>query len=293
MLASAMPLQETTALNDIAHNKTVGLLGDKDNNQLRNTANKVAAPFSKSIRSVPLAKTPAHILQTYLLPSLETLDRRIELTVIFDLDETLVSNRRMDLPSAILRPYALHMLNAMRQIAGLEIVLWTASTKETAAPVVHQLHERGIVFDELIFRNDAWFTEPVHTKDLRLLGRDMNRVVVFDNAANCVKLNTGNAVLVEDFMGSTDPQGRHDGSLVNLYYIVDILVNNCVLGNSVQETLATLAVEGQLCRNIYYQLPEAWAGANLRETAPLMVPPHGKYVRAGFISAAPLEHWTI
>lgn len=295
MLASSMPLQETTALNDIAYNKAAGaatttttLLSDKDNNQIPQQK-----PLIGKNRIVANVAPSVALFRSYLLPPLESLARRPELTVIFDLDETLVSNRRMDLPNAILRPYALHMLNAMRQIPGLEIVLWTASTKETAAPVVHQLHERGVVFDELIFRSDAWFTEPVHTKDLRLLGRDMNRVVVFDNAANCVKLNTNNAVLVEDFMGTPDTHGRHDGSLVNLYYIVDILVNNCTIGHSVQETLSTLATEGQLCRNIFYQLPEAWNGVNLRDTAPLMVPPHGKYVRASFISAAPLEHWTI
>ena len=68
-----------------------------------------------------------------------------------------------------------------------------------------QLSAQGSVFHDVIFRNDAWFTEPYHAKDLRLLGRNMDRVVIFDNAPNCCKINKAHSVLVEDFTGYYNP----------------------------------------------------------------------------------------
>lgn len=277
-----IPLRETTDTNN------------RLNTIQKNGQKTVITKPSSAVRLSPtpqgVAWTP--LVQRSLLRHIDSLAEKPLLTVVFDLDETLVSNRRSDLPEAILRPYVLHVLNAMRQMKGVEIVLWTASTKETGAPVVRQLQERGSIFDDVIYRDERWFTEPIHTKDLRLLGRDINRVVVFDNAPNCVKLNTSNAVLIEDFNGTTDAD-RHDGSLVNLYYIVDFLLSNSARGHSVQDTLRQLGGEGQLCHEVLLKLPETWRNANLSDVAPLMIPPHGEYFRTIFTSAAPLDCWTI
>jgi hypothetical protein len=203
------------------------------------------------------------------------------LTVVLDLDETLVSNRRLDLPAAILRPYVLESLNALRQLTDVEVVMWTASTEDTAAPVVRQLSTRGNVFDDVIFRNDAWFTEPYHTKDLRLLGRPMDRIVVFDNAPNCCKMNKANSVLVEDFTGYFNPA---DNTLINLYRIVEVLVRDIRRGSSVQDSLASLADEAAVCRSITYQLPEAWRHVDVSEMHPLQVPPFGDFFKVQITS---------
>jgi TFIIF-interacting CTD phosphatase-like protein len=198
------------------------------------------------------------------------------LTVVLDLDETLVSNRQLDLPAAILRPYVLDALNALRKLPGVEVVLWTASTEETAAPVVRQLSARGTVFDDVIFRNDAWFTEPYHTKDLRLLGRQMDRVIVFDNAPNCCKMNPHNSVLVEDFTGYFNAA---DNTLINLFRIVEVVVRNISESMSVQDSLASLADEEAICRRVTFDLPEAWRRVNIAELHPLQVPPHGTFFK--------------
>lgn len=250
--------------------------------------NRITAPTVRAIARAPITN-----LQTYLLPPLEQMRTPPVLTVVYDLDETLVSNRHANLPHAILRPYALHVLNALREMPGVEIVLWTASTVETATPVLRQLQDRAHIFDEVICRDKRWFTEPIHTKDLRQLGRDMNRVVIFDNAVGCCKLNAGNAVLVEDFTGHPDQHNRHDGSLINTYYIVDHLLKAIRSGYSVREGLERLVTEDQLCESVRYSLPQQWAGVNIREYAPLNVPPHGVFTRAFFETAAPLVGWTI
>ena len=254
------------------------------------TPKTAARVVSSSLSSHYISSTPQKALfQRALLRSIDHAENKPLLTVVLDLDETLVSNRRADLPRAILRPYVLHVLNAMRQMNNVEIILWTASTRETGAPVVEQLQNKGLIFDEVIFRNDIWFTEPVHTKDIRLLGRDLDRVIVFDNAPNCCKLNKENCVLIDDFNGNTE---LSDGSLVNLYYIVDAVMSNCCKGVGVRTTLEQLEKERQLLRSVCYSLPDAWANHNLRDVAPLMIPPHGKYLRMFFESAAPLDPWT-
>lgn len=251
-----------------------------------------AALTPRSAVKIPTFITPQKpLFQQYLLKEIEPGQPKPTLTVVLDLDETLVSNRRADLTHAILRPYALHVLNALRHMQGLEIVLWTASTRETGAPVVEQLHEGGLVFDDVIFRNDLWFTEPVHTKDLRLLGRDMDRVVVFDNAPNCCKLNPQNAVLVEDFLGA---RVENDAALVNCYYIIESLLKQASGGVPVREGLSRLIDEGHLCRAVFFQLPEAWSKTNLRDVVPLRIPPHGKYVKAHTMppNLQTMKHWT-
>ncbi|EPY35828.1 hypothetical protein STCU_00891 [Strigomonas culicis] len=174
---------------------------------------------------------------------------------------------------------------------NLEIVLWTASTKETASCVVEQLHESGLVFDDTIFRSKLWFTEPVHSKDLRLLGRDMDRVVLVDNSANCCKLNPLNAILIEDFHGF---RHEEDAALVNVYYMVEALIKFAEEGTSVQEGLQRLAMEGHLCRTITYPMPEMWRNLPLSEIPPLKVPPHGKFVRANTAppSRSIMKYWS-
>lgn len=250
-------------------------------------------PFGSNTIPLPLISPT----QRALIPPIPAGSEAPLITVVFDLDETLVFNRRMDIDYAILRPYALHMLNALRQLSGLEIVLWTASTRDTALPVVDQLNSRGLVFDHLIFRNEDWFNDPhAHTKDLRLLGRDMNRVVIVDNQPNCCKLNPANAVLVDDYLGIDDP-AKVDATLVNLYYIVDFLVQNVrESAMSVSQTLESLALDGEmrgrLCRMVGYGLPPGWTPYHVQAVRPLSVPAHGHFVRACVETPAPLDCWT-
>ncbi|KAG8343894.1 putative NLI interacting factor like phosphatase [Trypanosoma vivax] len=232
------------------------------------------------------------LFSNYLLEQLEPQDGTPVLTVVFDLDETLVSNRNVGASGAILRPYCLHMLNALRYMKGIEVVLWTASTKETAMPVVKQLCQSGTVFDDVIYRNNVWFTEPLHTKDLRLLGRNMDRLLIFDNAPNCLKFNPQNAVITDDFRGNVS---GGDATLVNVYYIVERVYHSCITGMTVPETLLKTAEENFLCSSVILELPLAWKMLPLSEIPPLKIPPHGHFFRA---HSAPLDesimkHWVM
>lgn len=82
----------------------------------------------------------------------------------------------------------------------LEIVLWTASVEQVARSVVERLDPEKKIFDQKIFRDVRWYTNYRYTKDLRYLGRSMNRVVIVENAPASVELNRGHAILIKDFI---------------------------------------------------------------------------------------------
>lgn len=243
-------------------------------------ASNTPACFSPS---TPIPTPSKSLFRTYLLREIPPTERKPTLTVVLDLDETLVSNRRPNMTEAILRPHVMEALHRMRALPNLELVVWTASTEETGSAVVDQLHEEGVIFDDVIYRNSLWFTEPVHSKDLRLLGRDMDRVVIFDNAANCCKLNPKNALLVDDFLGVMNSS---DCTMINMYHVVHYLLQKCAQGGRVPDVLEYLASSTSFCRPVFYNLPEAWENVNLRDIAPLTIPPHGKFNRLLQVSVA-------
>eukprot|EP01062_Namystynia_karyoxenos_P039614 TRINITY_DN287_c0_g3_i1.p1 TRINITY_DN287_c0_g3~~TRINITY_DN287_c0_g3_i1.p1 ORF type:complete len:383 (+),score=79.78 TRINITY_DN287_c0_g3_i1:156-1304(+) len=134
-------------------------------------------------------------------------------TVVFDLDETLVSNRMAGFRPAIKRPHLDALLKSLKGKA--ELVLWTASIESVGRPVLRQIDPNGEYFDHAIFRDPAWFQERPgvpHTKDLRLLGRDLSKVIIVENNPFSVRLNKRNAVLVPDF----DRPNPTDGALKRL-----------------------------------------------------------------------------
>eukprot|EP00756_Hemistasia_phaeocysticola_P033208 Hpha_TRINITY_DN16453_c1_g14::TRINITY_DN16453_c1_g14_i1::g.161256::m.161256 len=121
-------------------------------------------------------------------------------TVVFDLDETLVSNRMAGFRPAIKRP---HLEPLLRSLQGkAEMVLWTASIESVGRPVLRQIDPNGEFFNHAIYRDPAWFQERPnvpHHKDLRLLGRDLSKVIIVENNPFSVRLQKRNAVLVPDF----------------------------------------------------------------------------------------------
>jgi hypothetical protein len=222
------------------------------------------------------------------LPLLRRLpDSSTILTLVFDLDETLVFNRHTDDRPATLRPHVIDVLAALRQDPRIEIVLWTASTRETALPVVEQLEQQGSVFHEIIVRDNRWYFDAltyedgmnmpvVYTKDLRRLGRNTNRVVIVENWDWAVRLQPSNAILVENFEG----QSGEDRTLLNLLPVVQHLINHIEEGGVVADALNNRheRLESLLgIQNIL--LPNSWQGVDLFEHHRLLWPPHGPFVK--------------
>eukprot|EP00756_Hemistasia_phaeocysticola_P016742 Hpha_TRINITY_DN15496_c0_g9::TRINITY_DN15496_c0_g9_i1::g.173342::m.173342 len=141
-------------------------------------------------------------------------------TVVFDLDETLVSHPR---PGYVVRrPHLKALLDSVK--GQCECVLWTASTEDVGMPVLRVIDPDRIYFHHVLYRHAAWFgderaTGPPHGKDLRLLGRDLDSVVLVENSLNCVRWQKTNAVMVHDFQ----PHEVQDKTLLHLSYFLHTL----------------------------------------------------------------------
>eukprot|EP01063_Lacrimia_lanifica_P014128 TRINITY_DN20788_c0_g1_i1.p1 TRINITY_DN20788_c0_g1~~TRINITY_DN20788_c0_g1_i1.p1 ORF type:complete len:425 (+),score=187.95 TRINITY_DN20788_c0_g1_i1:54-1328(+) len=141
--------------------------------------------------------------------------------VVFDLDETLVYAR--DGPLS-LRPHAKELLHRCGEIS--EVALWTAGVQSYAKAVLIELEKKvwgkspSGVIQHCISRHKRWYDEADYTKDLTLLGRDLDKVLIIENTPDCVRLNPKNAIIVEDFEGEKD-QGH---TLTLLKIVIEELV---------------------------------------------------------------------
>lgn len=173
----------------------------------------------------------------YLIPELASVEeRRRTVTIVFDLDETLVNNRG---EKPVFRPYAMEVLKKLRgshphpvyskdetrddspneskteenkkQVSEVppettlrvELVLWTASIEKLAKPVLHLMDPSGVIFDQAIYLDEEWLGRLRRfrsTKALDWLGRDMDRVVIVENCSYNIH-NRRNGILVKDFWG--------------------------------------------------------------------------------------------
>ncbi|CBZ35976.1 hypothetical protein, conserved [Leishmania donovani] len=118
-----------------------------------------------------------------------------KLVVVLDLDETLVYSRDIIVYK---RPGVIQLLRTLK--GKCEVIVWTAGTREYALDVIRTIDSVGAV-QYCIYRHPTWWTGDIGcTKDLRLLGRPMDRVLLVDNTPSVFRANPRNSLLVEDFI---------------------------------------------------------------------------------------------
>eukprot|EP01060_Flectonema_neradi_P008007 TRINITY_DN1570_c3_g1_i2.p1 TRINITY_DN1570_c3_g1~~TRINITY_DN1570_c3_g1_i2.p1 ORF type:complete len:282 (+),score=24.76 TRINITY_DN1570_c3_g1_i2:99-944(+) len=175
------------------------------------------------IRS-PMASNSRMHNQTseFLIPPKDYSDNR--LTVVLDLDETLISNHSQNHfcadNSIVQRPHLQSFLSSLASCC--EVILWTASTYEITEQVLRSIDPCQTIFDHVISRSPKWFKGVPYTKDLKLLGRCMDRVMIVENNSDCVVKNPNNAILVSDFHGI--PQPTPDLTLLVVQEIIEEII---------------------------------------------------------------------
>jgi RNA polymerase II subunit A small phosphatase-like protein len=121
-------------------------------------------------------------------------------TVILDLDETLIYAREGPL-------YARPHLEELLEYSGknCETVVWTAGVRAYAQAVIRNIDPTGVI-DHCIYRHEKWFTgQAGYAKDLSLVGRDLNYVLILENTPDCVRGHEENGILVSDYEGGEMP----------------------------------------------------------------------------------------
>eukprot|EP01060_Flectonema_neradi_P010549 TRINITY_DN1762_c0_g2_i1.p1 TRINITY_DN1762_c0_g2~~TRINITY_DN1762_c0_g2_i1.p1 ORF type:complete len:265 (+),score=46.72 TRINITY_DN1762_c0_g2_i1:88-882(+) len=189
---------------DDAIREQFGLPREESIRRLKNTNNLQELELQRSEDSTTMdynsstSTTPTSMISTPLLdlliPNISVHNSK-KLVVVLDLDETLVRFREGPIHW---RPHYNTFLDSIKHFC--EVVLWTASTKRCASRIMDSLDPEGDRLHHHIYRNDIWFQGVPYTKDLTLLGRNMDKVLIIENTAQCVVKNPSNAILVEDYI---------------------------------------------------------------------------------------------
>ena len=161
------------------------------------------AEWARQEEETPLYAPVSYAYQPQTLIPHKPQECEKRLCVVLDLDETLVRFREGPVHW---RPHFEEFMDEIKHVC--EVVLWTASTRKCAARIMDELDPVGDRLHHHVYRNDLWFQGVPYTKDLRLLNRPMDRVLIIENTPQCVFNNPQNAVIVEDYI-DPDETDRH------------------------------------------------------------------------------------
>lgn len=172
---------------------------------------------------------------------------RSRLTIVLDVDETLVSygDKAYRLKAGVVpRPFLAELLDYLVTIDA-EVILWSSCSEGYMMEVISVLDPTQTKISQTITRDKTWFTgDNYYEKNLSWLKRDMDSTLIVENRALSVRNCNANAILVDDFLrGEYVDTGvdlpRNDRAMKTLRDIIEDLE---VSGRSVPEYLADMAV---------------------------------------------------
>lgn len=118
-----------------------------------------------------------------------------------------------------IRPGARDILSQLSKIA--EIIVFTASHKGYADKVIDLLDPEGTLVSHRLFREHCFKSKQgVYVKDLRILGRPLDQVLIVDNAMYSFALQLTNGVPIIPYSDSPD-----DGELFSLSEFISKLLS--------------------------------------------------------------------
>lgn len=160
--------------------------------------------------SLSRVATPPHPLITEAEP-----EGSARLTLVLDMDETLVFSRLGDYPSDLslrfegeghscsvsvsFRPFLEPFLRLLSR--HFEVVLFTAADKTYAERVLDAIDATGTIFGRRLYRDSCVFVDGKFVKDLRVLGGDLARTVILDDSPISYAFQVDNAVPIAPWRG--------------------------------------------------------------------------------------------
>eukprot|EP01064_Diplonema_japonicum_P027723 TRINITY_DN4070_c1_g1_i2.p1 TRINITY_DN4070_c1_g1~~TRINITY_DN4070_c1_g1_i2.p1 ORF type:complete len:264 (+),score=11.36 TRINITY_DN4070_c1_g1_i2:191-982(+) len=123
-------------------------------------------------------------------------EERGRICVVLDLDETLIYARDGPLYA---RPGLEPLLDLLKD--KCEPVVWTAGVRAYAQAVIRNIDKKGVI-KHCVYRHKKWFSGCAgYNKDLTLLGRDMDKLLILENTPDCVRGNEKHGIVVTDYEG--------------------------------------------------------------------------------------------
>ena len=184
-----------------------------DNNFYNDNNNEIYSYNNNKMINIKL-KTP---FNSYFLPKINS--NFYKYTLVLDLDETLIyvrhskNNKKRTL---IIRPYLYEFLNRMKKI--YELILFSFGTPEYVDPIINIIEKKEKYFEYKLYRQHASIAGNDFVKDLKKLGRDMNKILIVDNLPQTFKLNKENGICINAFYGDVS---NDKNTLKNLAEILE------------------------------------------------------------------------
>lgn len=183
-----------------------------------------------------LSPVRASDFQSLLPPADDHLSSRV--CLVLDLDETLVhsSFKPVTVPDLIIpveikgnvhqvyvrkRPYVDEFMKRVAQM--FEVVVFTASLSEYADPVLDELDPDNNMVHHRLFREHCSNTNGLFVKDLSLLGRSLQKIVIIDNSPTSFLFQPRNSIQCTSWFDDTS-----DTELLDLLPVMEDLA---VCGN--------------------------------------------------------------
>ncbi|KAL4191849.1 hypothetical protein AMTRI_Chr06g191110 [Amborella trichopoda] len=176
----------------------------------------------------------APLLSKYLAPLLPLQDLPPKPTVFLDLDETLIKSFNTQPPTfdfkvQVLRPprmpekiykfqsflgrmtYYISRRPGIDELLSFlhgkyEIVIFTASTKEYADPIIDKIDKYRVISYRL-YRNSCKIVDGKCIKDLSRTGRNIKRLIIIDDKLSSFSLQKNNGIQVSAFVGDPGDKG--------------------------------------------------------------------------------------
>ncbi|XP_014193143.1 CTD small phosphatase-like protein 2-A [Haplochromis burtoni] len=140
-------------------------------------------------------------------------------TLVVDLEETLMLSSLNVIEDAeytfhaafqdhqykvymVLRPHVKEFLQAMAKI--YELFVYTCAKKEYAEKILDILDPQRKLFRHRLYQDDCACVLGHYIKDLSILGRDLKKTVVLDNAPHTYPYNLLNTIPIKSWSGESD-----------------------------------------------------------------------------------------
>ena len=175
------------------------------------------------------------------VPYLPPMDNKYKYTLVLDMDETLIhflyknknnnnilkfnmidQNDIMQIGMFLLRPYAKLFFEKLKDL--YEIIIFTNGTKEYCDRILELIDPKQEYIKFRLYRKHSISKDnDIYLKDLSLLGRDLNKIIIIDDLAKNYKLQQDNGLPITSWKGDVN-----DTALKDLIPILIKIVENNV-----------------------------------------------------------------
>ena len=154
-------------------------------------------------------------------PYLPEIDKKYKFTLVLDMDETLVHFFFTHMNGMFfVRPYCFDFLNELNNY--YEIVTFTAGIKDYADNILNLLDINDNIIKYRLYRSHVTSAPFSSYKDLKLLGRDLKKIIIIDNLRENFRLQPDNGLFNKTW--TSDVNDTQFKDLLNI--LKCIAVNN-------------------------------------------------------------------